>query len=1253
MKRSVGCGVLAVALTAGVLSVPAGAHADSTAGDLTLRTQELTVTVGADFPRVIKYVDNASGQSLGGQPDSIATVTIDGVARTAHLTAPATVGAGKASYTLAFDALPDVQLDASLSVAGRVTKFAIDAVRDTETSRVHTIDIPNQDLVSVASTDAGATTAFTKLDPDSTRTADKITPVTAATPAETAATGAAYAFVNTSGLAAGIESNSTYDKPSGPTVDDGARFWHQARKSADGSTRVGVWSGQWTYRADTSPYTEPLPWAKVVVTPDANHDKTVDWEDGAVAFRSIMVEPKGGDQVKDRVVTHIPFNFASQATHPFLRTLDDVKRISLATDGLGQLALLKGYAGEGHDSAHPDYGGDYNLRAGGLTDLNTLLKQGKSWNAAFGVHVNATESYPEANAFSEDLVDKTAKGWNWLNQSYYIKQRPDLASGNIIKRFQQLRDETDKNLQELYIDVYYQSGWLADGLTRQLADQGWQIATEWANRNERTSLWSHWANDLDYGDATNKGLNSQIIRFVRNHEKDVWNNDPILGQSAIVEFEGWTGETDWNTFYSNIWQRNLPAKFLQQQKIQDWNANDITFTGGVRGAVENGKRTVYVGNAKVLDGDKYLLPWDNNKKLYHYNPTGGQTTWKVPSAFAGARTFSVYKLTDTGRVKVATAPVHQGSITLNATAGQPYVIYPDAAPKPRPAEWGAGTHLQVPGFNAGNLTAWNATGGATIATLENGQHVASLGTRQSSIKQRITGLTRGRTYSASAWIEVEPGKSRPTTLSVDGVKNVLTRSTAQNMVASDDKHGANYQRVRVVFDAKGSTADFAIAAGAGKAAVRIDDVRVVETKRPTAGLVDDFENVDQGWGPFVKGDAGGVTDPRTVLAKKHAPYTQAGWNGKLVDDVLDGGWSLKSHEENAGLVYRTTPSTVNFQPGHKYKVSFDYESGRAGQYSWVQGVDRPDSVEVKATPIGEQRTKATFNQEFVAGCGGDYWVGLRKLTDGGDQTDFIMDNFAVTDLGTTSEPADCTSVAVSGLTGLVSGEANTVTTTFTNNDVVAADNIMLGLTAPDGWTVTATTPATHATVAAGTSATTTWDVTPPAGTPEGQYPLTASGGQATISAEATVLPPGIVPQSRIKVADVDSEDVGTGGAATMALDGNPSTIWHSAWSEVPTPAGFPHHMTLDLGSTYQVNGFSYLPRQSGTNGMFKGYEIYVSADGQDWGTPVASGEFPNSIAVQRVDFTAKPGRYVKFVGTSSLNGAVFGSASEFNVYGTH
>ncbi len=41
-----------------------------------------------------------------------------------------------------------------------------------------------------------------------------------------------------------------------------------------------------------------------------------------------------------------------------------------------------------------------------MKDLNTLLEEGGKWGADFGVHVNATESYPEAKAFSEQLVDK-------------------------------------------------------------------------------------------------------------------------------------------------------------------------------------------------------------------------------------------------------------------------------------------------------------------------------------------------------------------------------------------------------------------------------------------------------------------------------------------------------------------------------------------------------------------------------------------------------------------------------------------------------------------------------------------------------------------------------------------------------------------------------------------------------------------------------------------------------------------------------
>ncbi|MFF8833690.1 endo-alpha-N-acetylgalactosaminidase family protein [Streptomyces sp. NPDC015131] len=972
-------------------------------GTAVIGSPELAVAVARDFPRVVSYTDRASGARLLGSTGPVTAVTLNGTAYPVRLTAGPVVTATSARYTLGFPGLPGVAIDASLTVSGRATTFRVTGVRDTAAFRVGTIDVPGHDLVSVGSTEPGAATAFTRLDPDSTRTADifgTVTPDTAADPAEV---GASYAIVSTAALAAAVESNSGYDAPAGPTNGDDARFWHQARRAPDGSVRVGVRSGQWTHRGAGAPRPETgtgMPWAKVVVTPDANGDRRVDWQDGAITFRTIGVRAPGSEDTPDRVVTHIPFNFASQATHPFARTLDDVKRISLSTDGLGQLAVLKGYGSEGHDSAHPDYGGNYNKRAGGLKDLNALLRGGAQWGATFGVHVNATEAYPEARAFSETLVDKTRPGWNWLNQSYYIDQRRDLNSGDLARRLQRLRDETHRNLSLLYIDVYYTHGWIADRTLRIVRDQGWNVTTEWSDKFERASLWSHWANDLDYGGATNKGLNSRIIRFIRNGEKDVWNAHPVLGQTALEDFQGWTGENDYTAFLANIWQKNLPAKYLQHHPILRWDGDDITFAGGVRGTVEDGRRTFYDHGRKVLDGDRYLLPWDGGRKLYHYNTAGGTSTWEVPPG-----TYTVHRLTDNGRVAAGTVRAGKdGRITLTATAGQAYVLYPGRAPAQPPVRWGEGTPVGDPGFNDARLGAWRTTGAVARHTDERGRNSAALtGEARAGVAQRVGGLTPGKRYSASAWIEVEPGATRRTTLAAGGASVAVERSTVPNRIAASDWHGTSMQRAKVHFTAPaGGTATLSVTAEGGSGArVRVDDVRVVENA-PTwqeGRAYEDFEAVDQGWGPFLKGDAGGTTDPRTHVSQMHAPYTQAGWNGKLVDDVLDGHESLKSHDENAGLVYRTAPWTVPMKAGHRYRVEYAYQSSHAGAYEWVTGDDRPGGpVETRRTPIGQRLTTGRFTETVTAGCG-DTWTGLRKREGAPEGADFVLDRFTVTDLG--------------------------------------------------------------------------------------------------------------------------------------------------------------------------------------------------------------------------------------------------------------
>ncbi|MEU6878212.1 endo-alpha-N-acetylgalactosaminidase family protein [Streptomyces sp. NPDC046712] len=1104
------------------LSGPALAQAPvSRTAEAVIGSDQLSVTVAEDFPRVVSYTDRATGARLLGSTAPVTQIVLNGTAYAVQAKGAPVLTATSAAYTLAFPALTGVEIDATLSVSGRATTFKVTAVRDTEAFRVGTLDIPGHDLVSVGSSDTGAETAFTRLDPDSTRTADVFAKVTDATPAEATAVGASYALVNTGQLAAAVESNSSYDKPSGPSARDGARFWHQARRTAT-ETRVGVWSGQWTYRGAGATRPESgdnLPWAKVVVTPDANADGKTDWQDGALAFRTIGVKAPGSEQTPGRVVAHIPFNFASNATHPFLRTLDEVKRISLATDGLGQFALLKGYGSEGHDSAHPDYGGNYNKRAGGLDDLNKLLREGKKWGAGFGVHVNATESYPEAKNFSETLVDKTKPGWNWLNQSYYIDQRRDINSGDLARRFQQLRDETDPNLSMLYIDVYYTHGWIADKTMQAVQAQGWNVATEWSEKFERASLWSHWANDLNYGGATNKGLNSQIIRFIRNGEKDIWNNHPVLGQTALEDFEGWTGETDWNHFYANIWQKNLPAKYLQQQRITRWNGNDLSFTGGVRGTVEDGRRTFYENGRKVLDGENYLLPWDGGTKLYHYNKAGGRTTWAV----AGTGSYSVYKLTDNGRVKTATVRPVGGRVTLDAAAGQPYVLYPNVAPEPRDPRWGEGTPVKDPGFNDARLGAWTKAGTVARDTDTQGRNSGQLtGSATASVRQQITGLTPGKRYTASALIEVEPGKTRPTTLSVGGRSVTVERSAVEDRVAASDWNGTRLQRAKVTFTAPGSgSTTLRIEAASGSpAAVRIDDVRIVANSPAVkAGTLayEDFEAVDQGWGPFLKGDSGGTTDPRTHIAQLHAPYTQAGWNGKLVDDVIGGAESLKSHDENSGLVYRTAPWTVPMKDGHTYRVAYDYQSSHAGAYEWVTGYDRTNgsgSVETRRTPLGQQRTTGRFEETVTAGCG-DTWTGLRKRGDAPDGADFVLDGFTVTDLGPAPEKAACGTLALAAPETLEPGRPNQVTATFANDEANAVAGATAALELPAGWTAEPTGPVALGTVAAGEQATATWKVTPPVDAAYQTYPLRSTvtytvGGEArrlTAATSVRTLPP--------------------------------------------------------------------------------------------------------------------------------------------------
>jgi hypothetical protein len=143
--------------------------------------------------------------------------------------------------------------------------------------------------------------------------------------------------------------------------------------------------------------------------------------------------------------------------------------------------------------------------------------------------------------------------------------------------------------------------------------------------------------------------------------------------------------------------------------------------------------------------------------------------------------------------------------------------------------------------------------------------------------------------------------------------------------------------------------------------------------------------------------------------------------------------------------------------------------------------------------------------------------------------------------------------------------------------------------------------------------------------------------------------PALVPQSQMTVRSVDSEETtALNGRRANVLDGNPATFWHTRYSGTVAPV--PHEIQLDLGTARAVTDLYYQPRTDASpNGRIGRYEVYVSADGSSWGTPVATGTLPNTTAEQHIRFLPKTGRYVRLRALSEVNGNAWTSIAELNV----
>jgi peptidoglycan/xylan/chitin deacetylase (PgdA/CDA1 family) len=280
--------------------------------------------------------------------------------------------------------------------------------------------------------------------------------------------------------------------------------------------------------------------------------------------------------------------------------------------------------------------------------------------------------------------------------------------------------------------------------------------------------------------------------------------------------------------------------------------------------------------------------------------------------------------------------------------------------------------------------------------------------------------------------------------------------------------------------------------------------------------------------------------------------------------------------------------------------------------------------------------------------------------------------------GSTSATFTVTTVGVSALasatiTAGYSGSSKTASLTVTPPSALnsvslnptsvtggtsAQGTVALSGAAPSGGAVvtlssnsaSASVPSSVTIAAGSTSATfTVTTVSVSASTPVtimASYNGTSKTAALTVTSSSTL---SVLPTTSWSLNYVDSQETAAeDGRAVNAFDGNPATFWHTQWSS-SSPAT-PHEIQIDLGASYNIGGFRYLPRQDGeVNGTIAKYEFYVSQDGTTWGSAVATGTFAGNASEKEVTFSGVNARYVRLRAVTEVNGNPWTSVAELKV----
>lgn len=354
-------------------------------------------------------------------------------------------------------------------------------------------------------------------------------------------------------------------------------------------------------------------------------------------------------------------------------------------------------------------------------------------------------------------------------------------------------------------------------------------------------------------------------------------------------------------------------------------------------------------------------------------------------------------------------------------------------------------------------------------------------------------------------------------------------------------------------------------------------------------------------------------DGRTYFYQSEIPY----------DVPNQSAWMSKNGTANGYAAYKVADSVTNHEAWGLGVYSFFRDSAS----KLNSGIEVPNVQGVKihhATSIWLSGTAGSEITHVINNTGGRVYGNSPEGAMRQTVTEFAGTNTGGGDTQAPSAPTNLTAIATSSSQVNLSWNASTDNVGVTGYDVYR-NGAIVGSSTSTSYSDT------------GLTASTTYSYTVKARDAAGNVSAVSNTASGTTQSAGG----GGTETALVRTGWTATSSPTSGDVPANLLDGNLSTRWSTG-----TPIAPGQYFIVDMKAA--KNFTKIVMDSTGSNDDYaRGYEVYVSNDGTNWGGAVANGI--GNGAVITVNFAAQNARYIKVVQTGTATS--WWSVHEFNVYG--